>query len=572
MDIKEAFYKQKKELHSCQCEVRRLQRQVDRFTKGIAEKETFQKQLSHIQGLNNKLSEQTNIANRYRSLYEQKKTELHKLSSHCTELEFQCQHLQWQVDCLTGKRTAQGTTAAQRADAKIKALEDEVARLTALLNKDGTNTGTPTSKTAIDKKKVIPNSREKSDRHIGGQPGHEKHSMPAFSDNEITDTIPHEMDTCPDCGGSLTEIRDIPKDELDYEVKVVKRRHIFKEYRCDQCGKIFRTGDPALKAENQYGSVIQAMALALLNLGFVSINRTQRLLSGLASDSLGISQGYLCKLQKRFSRKLASFVDEIRDACIAASLVYWDDTVVFINTSRACFRFYGNDRIALYCAHTKKDLAGILEDNILPRLPSTTTVMHDHNTINYHDGFVFVNVECLQHLERDLQKVIDQSGHEWAKDMKELFQTMIHKRKILIADKQVRFDDSDISAFLNRYDALLASGYKEYYKDCRRYFAQFENALQLRLKEYKQNYTAWLYDFDIPTTNNLSERSLRFAKCKDKISGQFQNIDHAQFFANIRTYIETCARNGINEFQAILRLTQNNPYTLQELFSLSGAL
>lgn len=168
--------------------------------------------------------------------------------------------------------------------------------------------------------------------------------------------------------------------------------------------------------------------------------------------------------------------------------------------------------------------------------------------------------------------MIDQSGHEWAKDMKELFQTMIHKRKILIADKQVRFDDSDISAFLNRYDALLASGYKEYYKDCRRYFAQFENALQLRLKEYKQNYTAWLYDFDIPTTNNLSERSLRFAKCKDKISGQFQNIDHAQFFANIRTYIETCARNGINEFQAILRLTQNNPYTLQELFSLSGAL
>lgn len=32
-------------------------------------------------------------------------------------------------------------------------------------------------------------------------------------------------------------------------------------------------------------------------------------------------------------------------------------------------------------------------------------------------------------------------------------------------------------------------------------------------------------------------------------------------------YIETCVRNGVNEFQALLRLTRNNPYTLQELFS-----
>lgn len=572
MDIKEAFYKQKDELRTCQREIRNLQGQVDRFTKGIAEKETFQKQLSHIQGLNLKVSEYRNISDRYKNLYEQKKRELADLASRFTHLESHCQDLQWQIDCLTQNHSFSGMTAAQRADAKIKALEDEVARLTALLNKDGTNTGIPTSKTAIDKKKVIPNSREKSGLHIGGQPGHEKHSMSPFSDHEITDIIPHGLDRCPDCGGSLTEIRDVPKDELDYEVRVVKKRHVFKEYRCDKCGKIFRTGNPALKAENQYGSVIQAMALALLNLGSVSINRTQRLLSGLTSETLSVSQGYLSKLQKRFSRKLTSFVEDVRAACIFSDLIYWDDTVVFINTSRACFRFYGNEHIALYYAHMKKDLAGILEDNVLPRLPSTTTVMHDHNTINYHEGFVFTNVECLQHLERDLQKVIDQSGHDWAREMKELFSSTIHKRNLLAAENINHFDQDQISEFLNRYDALLASGYKEYFRDCRRYFAQFENNLQIRLRDYRQNYTAWLYDFRIPTTNNLSERSLRFVKCKDKISGQFQNEAHAQFFANIRTYIETCARNGVNEFQAILRLTQDHPYSLSELLSPSGAL
>ena len=44
----------------------------------------------------------------------------------------------------------------------------------------------------------------------------------------------------------------------------------------------------------------------------------------------------------------------------------------------------------------------------------------------------------------------------------------------------------------------------------------------------------------------------------------------AKYFANIRTYIETCARNGVNVFQALLRLTQNIPYSHQELCTACG--
>jgi len=46
-------------------------------------------------------------------------------------------------------------------------------------------------------------------------------------------------------------------------------------------------------------------------------------------------------------------------------------------------------------------------------------------------------------------------------------------------------------------------------------------------------------------------------------------VEYDSYFADIRTYLETCARNGINEFQALLRLTNGNPYTLNEL--LGGA-
>ena len=57
----------------------------------------------------------------------------------------------------------------------------------------------------------------------------------------------------------------------------------------------------------------------------------------------------------------------------------------------------------------------------------------------------------------------------------------------------------------------------------------------------------WLEDFDLPTTNNLSERSLRAIKSHMKISGQFESAETADWHALIQTYTETCRRNGINE-------------------------
>ncbi|SDB67723.1 hypothetical protein SAMN02910263_04011, partial [Butyrivibrio sp. INlla16] len=82
-----------------------------------------------------------------------------------------------------------------------------------------------------------------------------------------------------------------------------------------------------------------------------------------------------------------------------------------------------------------------------------------------------------------------------------------------------------------------------------------------------ENFFAWIYDFSIPTTNNLSERSLRGIKTKMKVSGQFASTDTADNYALIRTYIETCRRNGINEIEALSRLCNGKPYTVEEIFS-----
>ena len=149
--------------------------------------------------------------------------------------------------------------------------------------------------------------------------------------------------------------------------------------------------------------------------------------------------------------------------------------------------------------------------------------------------------------------------------MRDLIAATIHKRKALIENGILSFDIDEIDQILGKVRSILDDGYKEYMGDLGHYFECDERALLNRIRQYEDNYFEWIRNFAIPTTNNLSERSLRFAKTKDKISGQFESVYYAKFFADIRTYLGTRAFIGINEFSALLRLTDGDPFTLSEI-------
>ena len=59
-------------------------------------------------------------------------------------------------------------------------------------------------------------------------------------------------------------------------------------------------------------------------------------------------------------------------------------------------------------------------------------VEHDHNKVKYNDDYIFKNAECNRHLISDLQKVIDNLNHKWAKKLIEILTKMNKKRGWLI--------------------------------------------------------------------------------------------------------------------------------------------
>ena len=134
------------------------------------------------------------------------------------------------------------------------------------------------------------------------------------------------------------------------------------------------------------------------------MNKVRKIICGLTMNEINLSEGYIAKLQKKAAARLDQFVQDLKFYITHLNLIYWDDTVIMINTKRGCMKFYGNEDVALYCAHMQKNKVGIDQDNILIRLSSNTVVEHDHNIVNYNDEYSFINAECCQHLNRDLEK------------------------------------------------------------------------------------------------------------------------------------------------------------------------
>lgn len=458
-------------------------------------------------------------------------------------------------------------------DVIINELSARLAHAQALLLRDSTNTSTPTGQTPAWKDKHIPNSRRNTGRPKGGQPGHERHILEKPEPEEVDGEVSHPVgdgEVCPACGcddfsftGEYEE-----KYEIDIEVKVIKRLHKFWLYQCGNCGQIVRTGiDPSLRAGCQYGAALQALSLSLMNTTNAAVNKVPLLISGLTDGEVCPSEGYTAKLQSRAAKGLKQFREDLLRLLVTRPILYWDDTVVMADKSRICLRFYGDETAAYYVAHDKKDMDGILADGILEALTEMTKVMHDHNSVNYNSRFVFMNLECNAHLQRDLQKSADETGHKVLLEIKQLISNTVKDRNDRIVAEKKGFEEAYIENFNKKMTELLEKAEEEAAANESVYSGPFERSLIARIINYRKNFFAWVEDFSLPTTSNLSERALRGVKTKMKVSGQFATARTADNYAAIRTYIETCRRNGINELEALKRLCSGQPYTVEEIFS-----
>ena len=81
-----------------------------------------------------------------------------------------------------------------------------------------------------------------------------------------------------------------------------------------------------------------------------------------------------------------------------------------------------------------------------------------------------------------------------------------------------------------------------------------------RLEGYEDGILAFLWELDLPFTNNEAERAFRMMKVRIKISGCFRTLEGARRHVRIRSYISTLRKHGLPVLEHLRLALEGRPF------------
>ena len=404
-------------------------------------------------------------------------------------------------------------------------LEEEQGKnlkLRAQINRDYENSSIPSSKTI--KRKKITNSREKSGRKPGGQPGHKGHSRKKQEPTHPIILLPPPEAVSEDCAFKKTG-KTIIKQMVSIRMMLDVTEYHADVYYNSKTGERVHAAFPDGVADDvNYDGSIRAFSFLLNNDRYTSIDKSRKFLSDLTAGKLNISKGMVSKLSKEFALKTEPERRSAYADMLLSPVMHTDCTNAREN-GKSCYVYVcaTPDGKALYFARRKKGHEGV-----------KGTVAEDYQGILIHDhDITFYNYgedhqECLAYVLRYLKSSIEnEPDRTWNKKMHSLIQKMIHFRNK--AQVPYTSEAEKSSEFEKQYLKILEIARKEYEDiPANTYYREGYN-LFLRMEKYMRNHLLFLHDLRIPATNNEAERLLRNYKRKQAQAVTFRSFESIDY-------------------------------------------
>ena len=426
-------------------------------------------------------------------------------------------------------------------------LKEDNERMKRILSNNSSNTSLPPSSDPPGKAANRYNGRQKTEKAAGGQPGHKgKHISRSEVEKKIKEgAFEHRIEEIGIPRGPY-----VIRYRLDLEVKTVATE--IRIY-ADEDGK-YQIPDE-MKAEVFYGKTIRAIAGYLYSEGVVANDRICDFINSLSGDQLRVSTGSVYQFCQDFSEKCGEICPRIEENILNSKIVCTDATTVSTNGVQTYIRNFSTAENVLYTSTEKKNLESMKQMRILKEFSGT--LIHDHETAMYHFGTE--HGECNVHLARYLKKNTEETGNTWSRNMSGFLHGMNRARNEAIGEGKTEFSEEQLARFEQRYDEIVSQGRTENKHTRGKVAKQEENALLNRLEAYKSNHLLFLHDFNVPFSNNMSEKDLRKCKNRQKMAGGFRTGDGSQMYCNIMSFIETVKRRGLNILHSISSLISGAP-------------
>ena len=442
---------------------------------------------------------------------------------------------------------------------KINIIEEqaqEILRLKSKNEKDSSNSSKPSSTNGY--KNVITNRREKSKKKKGGQKNHEPHSLI----NKLVQFI--------NSGNVQEEIIEVNKNEankdkryiekvvIDICVTKVVRRYRYYPY---EDGKYHIP-----KIHNQYvqyGSVIKAIAVDLMNNLYNSTDGVTRFIEDITNGGITLSKGTLVNWNNDLACRLQGEIENIETSLLDSYYINQDESQIKINGDGHNILCACNNKHVRLWQSKHKSQEAINEIGFLPKFKG---VIVKDGTELYNKYGCFLS-QCLSHILRYLKGIYDFISHKAPKKLAEFLSKCNIKRNELIDNGVTSFNEAEYSNIIKEYEAIIDEWEVELRKDTNNYLFNEELKLWTRMKYDnkkmdknirgdKDEILYFLKDFKVPATNNQAEVAQRGAKIKQKI-GKFRSIDGAENYSIIKSCILTYKKNNVNVFDSLVSAFNN---------------
>ena len=438
--------------------------------------------------------------------------------------------------------------------------QERIAELEDRLRKTSRNSSVPPSGEGLAKPPPRSRSlRKKTGRKPGGQDGHPGTTLAQVARPDREER--HEPGGCGRCGAGLSgrpvtaverrQVFDLPP------VKVQVTEHQLIERECG-CGHRTRAAAPeGADAPVQYGPRVAAVVIYLYMGQFLSRKRTAEALAELLG--IPLSAGTVAALTARAAGRLEGFLDRVCENIAASPVAGFDETGFRVAGRLHWVHCARTGKYTLLMVHQRRGAKAMEAMGILPSFAGIA--VHDawapYDTYSGPDHQL-----CCAHALRELQAVTDSApAGRWcwaaqAADALTGMQTLVSEA--ITAGRDVP-DPAALAAQVRLYRSAVRLGARQTAARSGKLMRK-HHALARRLAGRQDDYLRFTTDWRIPADNNGSERDIRMAKLKQKVSGCLRTLAGARDFCAIRSYLSTAAKNGLPFFSALVMLAEGRPW------------
>jgi transposase len=304
--------------------------------------------------------------------------------------------------------------------------------------------------------------------------------------------------------------------------------------RCPCCGLGFTAPAPeGLEPGSPFGASIAALAIYLRYahaIGYERLAALFRVLFGLA-----ISEGALANLFRRAQPAFDGQARRILGRLRRARLICSDETSARVQGRNHWQWVFQNERL---CVHVIRNSRGrtVPEEVLAGHRPQVWV----SDLYGAQRGHADAWQICLAHQLRDCQFAIDAGDTLFAPRMKRLL-----LRAVAIGRRRAGLKASTLAQYRadldRRLDAVMAQ--QPTTKDGLR--------LRKRYGQFRDHLFTFVTDPAVPATNNGCERDLRPSVVFRKVTNGFRSEWGANFFAAVRSVIDTGRRHALSPLDAI---------------------